>query len=170
MVDFIGVSEAISALVWSIVDIHGTGSKCFKMQLLRGNMKSLERVLREKEEQLLDLQQEIEILRNAGRILGGRVEPSRSNLNRSKISQIQMIRAVLLEHDRPLHVDELRKQIKERFGTALKNHDLTSVIYRAIRGGAFFRKEGVNTFGLIEGKRRQGTKSTMRAIRNSRKA
>ena len=133
-------------------------------------MKSLERVLREKEEQLLDLQQEIEILRNAGQILGGRVESSRTNLNRNKVSQTQMIRAVLLEHDRPLHVDELRKEIKERFGTPLKSHDLTSIIYRAIRGGVFFRKEGVNTFGLIEWKPRRGTKSAMRAIRNSRKA
>jgi len=133
-------------------------------------MKKLEKVLREKEKQLLDLQQEIEILRNAGQILGGRVERSRANLNRNKISQTQMIRAVLLEHDRPLHVDELRKEIKERFGTPLKGHDLTSVIYRAIRGGAFFRKEGVNTFGLIEWKRRRGAKSAMRAIRNSRKA
>jgi hypothetical protein len=33
MVDFIGVSEAISALVWSIVDIHSAGSKCFELQL-----------------------------------------------------------------------------------------------------------------------------------------
>jgi hypothetical protein len=133
-------------------------------------MENLEKVLREKEEQLLDLQQEIEILRNAGQILGGRAESSRTNLNGNKISQTQMIKAVLLEHDRPLHVDELRKQNKERFGAALRNHDLTSVIYRSIRGGAFFRKEGVNTFGLIEWKRRRGTKSAMRVIRNGRKA
>lgn len=76
-------------------------------------MKSLERVLREKEEQLLDLQQEIEILRNAGQILGGHVESSRTKLNGNKISQTQMIRAVLLEHDRPLHVDELRKRSRK---------------------------------------------------------
>jgi hypothetical protein len=76
-----------------------------------------------------------------------------------------MIRAVLLEHDRPLHADELRKEIKERFGTALKNHDITSVIYRAIRGGAFFRKEGVNTFGLLEwkGRRAQNPQSALLA-------
>jgi len=133
-------------------------------------MKNLEKVLREKEEQLLDLQQEIKILRDAGQILDGRVESSRTNLNRKKVSQTQMIRAVLLDHDRPLHVDELRKEIKERFGTPLKSHDLTSVIYRAIRGGVCFRKEGVNTFGLIEWKPRRVTKSAMRAIRNSRKA
>jgi hypothetical protein len=133
-------------------------------------MKNLEKVLREKEEQLLDLQQEIKILRDAGQILDGRFESSRTNLNRKNVSQTQMNRAVLLEHDRPLHVDELRKEIKERFGTPLKRHDLTSVIYRAIRGSTFFRKEGVNTFGLIEWKRRQGAKSAMRASRNSRKA
>jgi hypothetical protein len=128
-------------------------------------MKNLEKVLREKEKQFLDLQQEIEILRNAGQILGARVESSDTSLNRNKISQVQMIRAVLLEHDRPLHVDELRKEIKERFDTPLKNGDITSVIYRAIRSGAFFRKDGVNTFGLIEWKGRGGTKSGIRATR-----
>jgi hypothetical protein len=128
-------------------------------------MKNLEKVLREKEKQFLDLQQEIEILRNAGQILGARVESSHTKLNRNKISQVQMIRAVLLEHDRPLHVDELRKEIKERFGTPLKNGDITSVIYRAIRSGAFFRKDGVNTFGLIEWKGRGGKKSGIRATR-----
>ncbi|MGE5054663.1 MAG: hypothetical protein ACM3WP_10905 [Acidobacteriota bacterium] len=128
-------------------------------------MKNLEDVLREKEKQFQDLQQEIEILRNARHILGARVESPRTDQNRNKISQVQMIRAVLLQHDRPLHVNELRKGIKERFGTPLKNGDITSVIYRAIRGGAFFRKEGVNTFGLIEWKGRRGTKSASRAIR-----
>jgi repressor of nif and glnA expression len=127
-------------------------------------MKNLGKVLREKEKQVVDLQQEIEILRNAGQILGAPVGSSRTNLNRNKISQVQMIRAVLLEHDRPLHADELRKEIKERFGTPLKNHDITSVIYRAIRGGAFFRKEGVNTFGLLEWKGRRGTKIRKSAL------
>ena len=117
---------------------------------LRGPMKNLEQVLREKEQQLLDLQQEIAILRNAGQILGVHVQPAGTSHNGHKISQPQMIRAILLEHARPLHVDELRKEIEQRFGTLLKNGDITSVIYRAMRGGALFRKEGVNTFGLIE--------------------
>jgi hypothetical protein len=133
-------------------------------------MKNLGKVLREKEKQFLDLKQEIEVLRNARRILGARGESSRTNRNRNKISQTQMIRTVLLEHDRPLHVDELRKKIKKKFGAPLKNGDITSLIYRAIRGGAFFRKEGVNTFGLNEWKERPSTKSAIRAIRNSRKA
>ena len=133
-------------------------------------MKNLERMLREKEEQFADLRQEIEILRSAGQILGARVKSPRADLNRNKISQPQMIRTVLLEHDRPLHVDELRKKIKERFGTALKNGDITSVIYRAIRSRTLFRKEGVNTFGLIEGKGRHGTRSGIPARVNDRKA
>ena len=128
-------------------------------------MKNLKEVLREKEKQVLDLQQAIEILRNAGQILGARVESSRTSQNRNGISQVKMIRAVLLQHDRPLHVNELRKRIKEKFGKTLENRDLTSVIYRAIRGGTFFRKEGVNTFGLLEWKGRRSTKSASRAIR-----
>ena len=38
-------------------------------------MKNLQQVLRDKEKQLLELQQEIEILRNAGQILRARREP-----------------------------------------------------------------------------------------------
>lgn len=118
-------------------------------------MKNLEHVLREKETQLLDLQQEIEVLRSAGQILGARVESARTNLHRNKMSQPEMIKAVLLEQARPLHVNELQKKIEEKFGMQLKNGDITSVIYRAMRGGALFRKEGVNTFGLIEWKGRR---------------
>jgi uncharacterized protein (DUF342 family) len=125
-------------------------------------MKNLEQVLREKEKQLLDLQQEIEVLRNAGQILGARLESAGTNLNRNKTSQPQMIKAVLLEHARPLHVDELRKKIEEKFGVRLKNGDITSVIYRAMRGGALFRREGVNTFGLIEWKGRRNFEFKMR--------
>jgi len=119
------------------------------------HVKNLEHVLREKETQLLDLQQEIEVLRSAGQILGARVESARTNLHRNKMSQPEMIKAVLLEQARPLHVNELQKKIEEKFGMQLKNGDITSVIYRAMRGGALFRKEGVNTFGLIEWKGRR---------------
>ena len=131
-------------------------------RLLGVQMKNLERVLREKEKQLLDLQQEIEVLRNAGQILGARVESAGTNLNRNKTSQPQMIKAVLLEQARPLHVDELRKKIEEKFGIRLKNGDIKSVIYRAMRGGALFRREGVNTFGLIEWKGRRNLEFKMR--------
>ena len=125
-------------------------------------MKSLEQVLREKEKQLVDLEHQIEILRNAGHILGAHVKSVDTNVNYKRISQPQMIRAVLLEYSRPLHVDELRTKIEQRFGLALKNSDITSIIYRAIRGGVLFRKEGVNIFGLIEWKERQKPHIKMR--------
>jgi len=85
-----------------------------------------------------------------------------TNLNRNKTSQPQMIKAVLLEQARPLHVDELRKKIEEKFGMRLKNGDITSVIHRAMRGGALFRKEGVSTFGFIEWKGRRNLQFKMR--------
>lgn len=128
-------------------------------------MKNLQQVLREKEKRLLELQQEIEILRNAGQILGAPAESAAKNLNGNNISQPQMIRAILLENARPLHVDELRKKIKERFGTLMKSGDITSVIYRAIRGGALFRKVGVNTFGLVEWSGRRKLRFKMRKSR-----
>jgi hypothetical protein len=64
------------------------------------------------------------------------------------MSQPQMIREVLVKHGGPLHADKIAKAIEKRFSVKIKRHDITSVIYRAIRGKRFFRKEGVNIFGL----------------------
>ena len=69
---------------------------------------------------------------------------------RSVLSQPRMIRTVLLEHRGPLHADKIGEAIAKKFKVRLKRHDITSVIYRAIKEGKFFRKEGINTFGLAE--------------------
>ena len=116
-------------------------------------MKNLKEVLREKERLLLDLRREIEILRAARQILGDRV--GTSHLSPTKLSQPQMIRTVLLAHARPLHADEIQRKINGKFGVSMKRTEITSVIYRAIRSGTLFRKQGVNTFGLIEWKGRR---------------
>ena len=68
----------------------------------------------------------------------------------SVLSQPRMIRTVLLEHGGPLHADKISEAIAKRFKVRLRRHDITSLIYRAIREGKFFRKEGINTFGLVE--------------------
>ena len=130
-------------------------------------MKNLKEVLREKERMLLDLRRDIEILRAAGQILGDRVGTRTSDVGPTKLSQPQMIRTVLLAHARPLHVDEIQRKVNGKFGVSMKKNEITSVIYRAIRSGTFFRKLGINTFGLIEWKGRQNLRGKTRNVRRA---
>jgi hypothetical protein len=113
-------------------------------------MKSIHDTLREKEMQLATLQREVEILRAAAKIVGGDRRRSGSKPSTGEMSQLQMIREVLLKHGGPLHADKIAEAIQKRFDIKLKRTDITSAIYRAIRGRKFFRKEGINTFGLVE--------------------
>jgi hypothetical protein len=113
-------------------------------------MKSVHITLREKEMQLATLQREVEILRAAARIVGGDRRRPASQRGTGAMSQLQMIREVLLKHGGPLHADKIVESIEKRFNVKLKRTDITSLIYRAMRGRKFFRKEGINTFGLVE--------------------
>ena len=113
-------------------------------------MKSIGETLREKEIQIKILQREIEVLRDAARIVGDDGKRSASQRSNAALSQPQMIRAVLLGHSGPLHVDRIAEAIKKKFKVSMKRGDVTAVIYRAIRGRKLFRKEGINTFGLVE--------------------
>jgi hypothetical protein len=61
-----------------------------------------------------------------------------------------MIRTVLAEHRKPMHVRQISAAIKKKFRVKLKPLYLTSIIYRLMKAGRYFRKEGPNTFGLSE--------------------
>jgi hypothetical protein len=113
-------------------------------------MKTIDETLREKEIQIKTLQREVDVLRAAARIVGDDSNRSASQRGNGVLSQPQMIRAVLLNHGRPLRVDRIAEAIKKKFKVRLKIGDATAVIYRAIRGRKHFRREGINTFGLIE--------------------
>lgn len=112
-------------------------------------MKSIHDALREKELQIAALQREVEILRAATRIVSDDRRQSSHRVT-GVLSQPQMIRDVLQKNGSPLHVDKIAEVILKRFKVKLKRSEITSVIYRAIRGKKFFRKEGINTFGLVE--------------------
>jgi HB1/ASXL restriction endonuclease-like protein with HTH domain len=121
-------------------------------------MKSIDEALREKEMQIVILEREIKILRAATKIVGNGSRQSTSDRGGDVMSQPQMIREVLLKHGRPVHADQIAEGIEKRFNVKLKRAEITSVIYRAIRGNKFFRKEGTNTFGLRDwpsGRRRR---------------
>lgn len=88
--------------------------------------------------------------RAASRFVGNNRGRTALRRGRSVLSQPRMIRTVLLEHGGPLHADKISEAIAKKFKVSLKRHDITSVIYRAIKEGRFFRKQGINTFGLVE--------------------
>jgi hypothetical protein len=124
-------------------------------------MKNLYDILKAKEAQLAQLQKEVEALRMADKLLADESEKPRTKkigarLAAAKvpvgtvITQPLMIRSVLLEKGEPLHVEKIADGIRKKFGVRFKPLYLTSIIYRIMKKGKLFRKEGANTFGLLE--------------------
>lgn len=123
-------------------------------------MKNLHDILRAKEAQLVQLQQEIAALRTTARILEDEDEapakkpvtkPRGANLaEAARPTQPIMIRTVLEQSGQPLHVDAIAEAIKKRFAVRLESQYLTSIIYRMVKKGRMFKKEAPNTFGLLE--------------------
>jgi HB1, ASXL, restriction endonuclease HTH domain len=122
-------------------------------------MKSIREILSEKLLQIARLDREIDLLRAAAKIVEAERKQPIIHRRSSPISQPQMIRMVLLEQGRPLHVDQIAKAIGKRFGVKLKRTDITPIVYRAIRGRKLFRKEGTNTFGLLEWSAKKDSRS-----------
>lgn len=123
-------------------------------------MKDLHDTLRVKEAQLAQLEDEVEILREAVQILASEAAKpkppkkasgkARAILPHARLTQPAMIRAVLLEKREPLHVEKIAEEIKRRYSVKLKPQYLTAIIYRAMKKNQFFRRMGANTFGLLE--------------------
>lgn len=116
-------------------------------------MPTLEEVLRQKRGELQALQKEVDTLEEAARIVARQqaakpvtVAPGR------KLSQPLMARAVLLEARREMHVKEISKGIKDKFGVEISPNYVAPVLYRQI-GSMFYKSEKApNTFGLPEWK------------------
>jgi hypothetical protein len=123
-------------------------------------MRDLHDTLRAKELQLKQLEGEVETLRHALQILANEEARPRARKASGKgrqelapgtvVTQPLMIRSVLLEKREPLHVDKIAEEIKRKYGVKLRPVYLASVIYRTIKKGQLFRKEGKNMFGLME--------------------
>jgi hypothetical protein len=112
-------------------------------------MKDVFEVLKQKEAELARLQQEVEALRIASRLLADRTERRRPP--GAALSQPEMIREVLLEHGGPMHVSAIAEAIQKKYGKEIATHYITAMIYRYIKRGKTFQKaEQPNTFGLLE--------------------
>lgn len=139
-------------------------------------MKNLSDMLRAKEAQLSQLQKEVEALRITAKMLADEdISPRRGKAGRKPravdlppgtvLTQPLMIRSVLMEKGGPLHVKKIAESIKKKFGVKLKPLYLTSIIYRIMKKGKLFRKEGANTFGLLEWPPEQHTVSVGESVR-----
>lgn len=131
-------------------DQNLAGTRPLRLMFWMGAMRSIQHTLREKESELKNLQREIEILRAAATIVAGNHRQATNGRRGGLLSQPQMIRVVMLDSGRPLHVDEIAEAVAKRFNVNLQRTDITPTIYRAIRNKRLFRKVGTNTFGLLE--------------------
>lgn len=121
-------------------------------------MKNLHDMISAKQAQIAQLQKEVDALHMAARILADESEKPRGKKSGGKshisvgtvVTQPLMIRSVLLEKGQPLHVEKIAIGIKKKYGVKFKPLYLTSIIYRIMKKGKLFRKEGPNTFGLLE--------------------
>lgn len=109
-------------------------------------MKNIFEVLRHKELQLRQLQQEVDALRTAARLLEDEKDQPEAS---GKLSQSEMIKAVLKAHGSPMHVKDISKEIAQRFKKEMKPSYVAPVIHRML-GKWFVKADQPNTFGLTE--------------------
>jgi hypothetical protein len=136
-------------------------------------MKNLHDMISAKQAQITQLQKELDALRMAAKILADEDEKPRGKKSggklhvpvRNEVTQPLMIRSVLLEKGQPLHVDKIAVGIKKKYGFKFKPLYLTSIIYRIMKKGKLFRKEGKNTFGLLEWPSVQHTVNAAESLR-----
>ena len=65
-----------------------------------------------------------------------------------RMSQMRMITDILASSAAPLHVTEIIRQAKKRFGVTLDRESMVSALSKKVRKGVTFVRTGPNTFGL----------------------
>ena len=65
-----------------------------------------------------------------------------------RMSQIRMVTDILTSSSAPLHVTEIIRQAKKRFGVTLDRESMVSALSKKVKKGATFVRTGPNTFGL----------------------
>ena len=65
-----------------------------------------------------------------------------------RMSQMRMITDILSSSAAPLHVAEIIRQAKKRFGVTLDRESMVSALSKKVKKGMTFIRTGPNTFGL----------------------
>lgn len=101
-------------------------------------------------ERLNNIEEEVNALRIAAKILADD-DTKNENVAKDSKTHWQMIRTVLLEWGRPLHVKDISSEIDAKFDRKITPDTISSMIYRYIKAGKYFKKtEKPNTFALVE--------------------
>ena len=65
-------------------------------------------------------------------------------------SQISIAYNILKEANEPLHMSEILKRAKERFGMDIDRESITSAIIKKVHRGKMFQRTGRNTYAILE--------------------
>jgi HB1, ASXL, restriction endonuclease HTH domain len=65
-----------------------------------------------------------------------------------RMSQMRMVTDILTSSSAPLHVTEIIRQAKKRFGVTLDRESMVSALSKKVKKGVTFVRTGPNTFGL----------------------
>lgn len=116
--------------------------------LARLRMKDIYNTLKEKQRELVRLQEEIYALQMAARILGAEDVPRAEG----ERSQPQMLVAILEANGKPMHVKQIVEEMKKQFKKSVKRNNVSVLLYRyASRGKHFHKVVGKpNTYGLLK--------------------
>ena len=96
------------------------------------------------------LGRDIEALKLTVRLLGDADEPAADNSN-STLTQPQMLRAVLAENKREMHLSDILAAVEAKFKKKLTPNVTAAVIFRYAKRGSIFYKSKAkpNTWGLL---------------------
>ena len=130
-------------------------------------MKNIFDVLRTKEAQLQQLEQEVAALRLAARLLSDEQE-ARTSKSHEPITQPEMIRSVMLEADQPMHSSAIGEALQRKYKKKIKPTHIVAIIYRCIKNNRLFYKveDKSGTFYLLE-KRQSPEVRTLKAIQGN---
>lgn len=113
-------------------------------------MQDIVSLLRQKEEQLKLLTRQVEALRVAAELMVEEQKLVGSPAADSGPTQPEMIRAVIGENGKPMHLSKIAEAIRKKYNKRFKRLYLTSIIYRQMKKGKMFYRAAPSTFGLIE--------------------
>ena len=67
-----------------------------------------------------------------------------------RMSQMRMVTDILTSSAAPLHVAEIIRQAKKRFGVTMDRESMVSALSKKVKKGVTFVRTGPNTFGMKE--------------------
>lgn len=65
-------------------------------------------------------------------------------------SQISIAYDILSEAKEPLHMSEILKRAKERFGMDIDRESITSSVIKKVQRGKMFKRTGRNTYAILD--------------------